>query len=267
MLALRCVARLSALCAIRKGKLRRSDVDAERRALADRALFAIDDHVHLARRRPGGAHLDRRSGRQPLVVEPVEELAVVLGEADDLRLAACLELSERDELGVLCLLHLRLDRPAVRAAVGLAEALVDALDHLVGEGVSEFVGVHVRLGGRVAHEVREEALDDAVLADDALRPRGAFRSQDRFLLLPALDEPLCLEALQHLSRRRPGHAEHLGDTRCDRRRAGGRPVLADREGEEVDRLEVVVDRVALCAHPSLPLTASSRSHYSSADFL
>ena len=76
-----------------------------------------------------------------------------------------------DELGVLGLLEVGVDRPAVRAAVGMAELLVDPLDHVLGERVAELVGVDVRLGGRVAHEVRQEALDDAVLADDALGPR------------------------------------------------------------------------------------------------
>ena len=48
------------------------------------------------------------------------------------------------------------------------EALLDPGHHVVAERVAELVGVDVRLGGRVAHEVREEPLDDAVLAHDAL---------------------------------------------------------------------------------------------------
>ena len=44
----------------------------------------------------------------------------MLGEPDDAAVAADLELRERDELGVLRLLELRVDGPAVRAAVGLA---------------------------------------------------------------------------------------------------------------------------------------------------
>ena len=42
----------------------------------------------------------------------------MLGEPDDLRRVDRLEVGERDELGVLGLLELGLDRPAVRAAVG-----------------------------------------------------------------------------------------------------------------------------------------------------
>ena len=41
------------------------------------------------------------------------------------------------------------------------------------ERAAELVGVHVRLGGRVAHEVGEEPLDDPVLAHDLARPLGA----------------------------------------------------------------------------------------------
>ena len=100
----------------------------------------------------------------------------------------------------------------------------------------------MRLSRGVAHEVRQEPLDDAVLADDRLRPRAAGLREDRFLLLAALDQTLCLEALQHLAGRRAGDAEHLRDPRSER---GGarrlRPVLADRERQEVDRLEVLVD--------------------------
>ena len=56
-------------------------------------------------------------GHEALVVEPVQEIAVVLGEADDLAVAADRELREGDELGVLGLLELRY-RPASRAGSG-----------------------------------------------------------------------------------------------------------------------------------------------------
>ena len=69
----------------------------------------------------------------------------------------------------------------------------------------------VGLGGRVAHEVGQEALDQPVLADDALGPLDAGRRQDRLLLLAALDEPVGLEPLQHLAGRGARDAEHLGD--------------------------------------------------------
>ena len=133
-----------------------------------------------------------------------------------------------------------------------------------GERVAELVGVHVRLGSGVAHEVGEEALDDPVLAHDALRPLGAFGGQDRLLLLAALDEAVGLEPLQHLAGGGARNAEHLGDPRRDRRRSRRRPVLADRKGEEVDRLEVLVDGVAVRlghpvnSSPSRPTRSASR---------
>ena len=129
------------------------------------------------------------------------------------------------------------------AAVGIAETLVDSLDHVIRERVAELVRVNVRLGGRVAHEIGEEALDQAVLAHNPLGPFDAARRQDRLLLLAALDEALGLEALQHLAGGRPRDAEHLGDTGCDRVGRGGGAILADREREKVDRLEVLIDGV------------------------
>ena len=110
------------------------------------------------------------------------------------------------------------------------------------ERVTELVGVHMRLGGGVAHEVGEEALDDPVLSDDPLRALDPGVGQDRLLLLAALDEPFGLEPLQHLAGGCTRDTEHVGNARGDRGR-GVRigPVLADREGEEVDRFQVLVD--------------------------
>ena len=147
---------------------------------------------------------------------------------------------------VLVLLDVGIDGPAVWAAVGMAEPLVDAFHHVVGERVTELVGMDVRLGGGVAHEVRQQPLDDAVLAHDSLRALAAGRRQQRLLVLAALDQPFALEPLQHLAGRGARDAEHLGHARRERRRAAAqRSVLADRKREEVDRLEVLVDGVAL----------------------
>ena len=55
----------------------------------------------------------------------------MLGEPDDRRLRARLERRQRLELAVLRLLDVRVDRPAVRAAVRVAELLLDPLDHVV----------------------------------------------------------------------------------------------------------------------------------------
>ena len=78
----------------------------------------------------------------------------MLGEADDLGLTPGLELRKGDELRVLRLLEIGLDRPAVRAPIREAEPLVDPLDHVVGERVTELVSVDVRLRRRIAHEIR-----------------------------------------------------------------------------------------------------------------
>ena len=138
----------------------------------------------------------------------------MLGEPHDLgrRRRASSSASETSSAFSACSTSV-LDRPAVRAAVGMPEPLVDPLDHVVRERVAELVGVHVRLGRRVAHEVGQEALDQAVLADDALGPLDPGRRQDRLLVLAALDEPVGLEPLQHLAR--PTRARR----RASRRRA------------------------------------------------
>ena len=78
-------------------------------------------HAQLAGGRLRGAQLDDRAGREALVVEPVQEVAVVLGEAHDRRARPGLERRQRLELAVLGLLDVGIDRPAVRAAVGMAE--------------------------------------------------------------------------------------------------------------------------------------------------
>ena len=104
----------------------------------------------------------------------------------------------------------------MRAAVRVAELLLHPLDHVVGERLADVVGVHVRLCGRVAHEVGQEPLDDAVLADDLLGALPARGREQRLLVLAAPDEALLLEPLQHLAGRCAGDAEHLGDARRER---------------------------------------------------
>ena len=66
-----------------------------------RARCPAEQHLELPRRRLRLADDDLRAGRESLVVEPVQELAVVLGEPDDLRLAADFEVGERRQLLVL----------------------------------------------------------------------------------------------------------------------------------------------------------------------
>jgi hypothetical protein len=57
----------------------------------------------------------------------------------------------------------------------------------------------VRLGCRVAHEVRQEPLDDAVSPDDSLGLVSPLGREDGFLVLAPLDEPVSLEPLEHLA--------------------------------------------------------------------
>ena len=108
----------------------------------------------------------------------------MLGEADDRGVRAGAERRQRRQFVVLGLLDVGIDRPAVRAALGMAELDVDPLDHVVGERVAELVRVDVRLGRGVAHEVGEQALDDPVLAHD-MPARARCRSAVRIASLCA----------------------------------------------------------------------------------
>src|SRR4029079_17568293 len=94
---------------------RKADVQALRRLLADLALARVEDDRELARRLVHGAHLDFRPGHVALVVEPVQEVAVVLGEPDDLSRLARGELGEREHALGLSLPALRVARSAPRA--------------------------------------------------------------------------------------------------------------------------------------------------------
>ena len=61
---------------------------------------------------------------------------------------------------------------------------------------------------------------------------------------PRSTRPSASSRFEHLARGGRRDVQHLGDARGgDRRLLHDRPVLADRRGEEVDRLEVVVHRV------------------------
>ena len=73
----------------------------------------------------------------------------MLGEPDDLRLLADVEVGERRQLLVLALLERRIDGPPVRATFRVAEPDLDPVDHLVGKRVAELVGVHVCLARRM----------------------------------------------------------------------------------------------------------------------
>ena len=64
---------------------RRPDEEAGGGLLADRLLAAVQADAELARRGLRGLELDRRARDEALVVEPVQQVAVVLGEPDDRR--------------------------------------------------------------------------------------------------------------------------------------------------------------------------------------
>jgi hypothetical protein len=107
----------------------------------------------------------------------VQELAVVLCEADDRRARARAKVGEGRELAVLLLLCDRVDWPPVRTPLGIPEPLVNPLDHVVAERIAELVRVHVRLGRGVPHEVRQQPLDDPMLAHDPLRALATGRRE------------------------------------------------------------------------------------------
>ena len=146
----------------------------------------------------------------------------------------------------------------------MAELLIGPLDHVVGERVPELVGVDVRLAGGVPHEIREQPLDDPVLADHQLRPRDSGLGQECLLVLATFDEPFGFQPLQHLTGGCSRDAEHLGHPGGDRRRRVRiGPVLADREGEEIDRLQILVDRMSLTLRHRVSLAARVRADSSS----
>ena len=104
----------------------------------------------------------------------------------------------------------------------------------------------------VAHEVREEPLDQPVPADDALGRLASCRCQDDLLALASFDESVRLEPLQHLAGRGARDAQHVGHPGGEGRRIlHDWAVLTDRKREEVDRLEVRVGRVTLRHRPIL----------------
>ena len=113
----------------------------------------------------------------------------MLGEPDDLGARARLEVGERRSSRFsACSNSVSTGQPCGQRS-GWPSCSRDPLDHVVGERVAERVGVHVRLGRRVAHEVRQQPLDDPVPADDALGELAALRREDRLLVLAALDRP------------------------------------------------------------------------------
>ncbi len=121
--------------ALRAARRLRHEPDVETRCglVADRAVATAERDLELPRRGLALLHCDPDARHEALVVEPVQQLPVVLGEADDLRALARLKIGERRELTVLGLLEGRVDGPAVGAPIGHAEPLLDPLDHVLAE--------------------------------------------------------------------------------------------------------------------------------------
>src|SRR5207342_3496059 len=97
------------------------DEQTGRSALADRPVLAADRHRELVGRALHVPHLNLGARHEPLVVEPAQQLAVVLGEPDDRRPGRWVHLGQRAELAVLGLLVGGIHRPAVGAAVRPAQ--------------------------------------------------------------------------------------------------------------------------------------------------
>ena len=74
---------------------------------------------------------------------------------------------------------------------------------------------------------------------------GALGRQHEFTPAAALEQAFGGQPLEHLADGRARDAERLRDARRDRRRSLGRLIHADRGDEQVDRLQVVVDRVSM----------------------
>src|SRR5207249_5811884 len=96
-----------------------TDKEARGSPLSDRLLVAVHPDGEL----PGGrlrlAQLELGVGNESLVVEPVQEVTVVLGEPDDGCPRSGRQLGERGKIAVLGLLDVRVHGPAVGAAVGI----------------------------------------------------------------------------------------------------------------------------------------------------
>src|SRR5262249_59592664 len=88
-------------CRARDGLSRRPDEQPRGGLLPDRLLGAVDPYRELAGGGLSRLELELGSRGQALVVEPVQELAVVLGEPDDRRLGGGLQVGERLQLGRL----------------------------------------------------------------------------------------------------------------------------------------------------------------------
>src|SRR5438128_12227716 len=79
---------------------------------ADRPLLAVQSHRDLARGGLRVPDLDLSARDEPFLVEPVQEVAVVLREAHDRRVRAGIQIRQLSQVAVLGLLNVGFDWPA-----------------------------------------------------------------------------------------------------------------------------------------------------------
>ncbi len=118
------------------------------------------------------------------------------------------------------------DRVAVRAGLGVADRGEHALLEHRRHRVLEALGLLVDLVPGNAEHVGQEALDQAVAADDALGVRGAAVGEGDRAVAAARDVAVALEAADHLVHGRRGELHRARDVGAGHRQA--RPPAARR---------------------------------------
>ena len=127
---------------------------------------------------------------------------------------------------------------AVRVVRRVAERGVDPRLELLGEDVLEPVGLGVHLVERHAEGVRQEQLEQPVVAKHLERDAAARLGQRHAAVGRAFDEPVGGELLRHARDRRLRQAE----LRRQRARAHAAASVGLAVLELEDRLEVVLSR-------------------------
>ena len=122
----------------------------------------------------------------------------------------------------------------MRARLRIAEDASEALLHLRRHRVLEALGLLVRLPPLVAEQVDEHPLREAVAADDRARRGHPALGEADLLAVVELQQPVALEAMDHLGHRGGRDAKELRQARADD--------LAALVGEGVDGLEVLLGR-------------------------
>ncbi len=153
---------------------------------------------------------------ETLVHEEVQQVLGLVLEAKNGDLRALLDVGERHALDALA----GRDRVAVRAGRRVADGGAHALLELRRHRVLEPLRLLVHVVPRNAQHVGQEALDQAVPADDPLRvPESLLREADR-LVGSARDVAVPLEPPDHLVHRRGGELHRAGDVRARHREPG-----------------------------------------------